>query len=184
VKTFKILLLLLLPFSNFYGQEELIVEDPSLYADPSLETQFAFVQELLYTAGYVPEEIRVYQTLPNHAHVYQVKLDSVQGGFVFVRWDKNKKEHFVSNKMIDPGLYYNLNAAREIMRKQTDKASFGSEDISLQAGDQYKISGEDIEGLRGAFDKKLEIQKEVQQNMHQKQLDKAQRKVERKKSKN
>ena len=70
------------------------------------------------------------------------------------------------------------------MRKQTDNASFGSEDISLQAGDQYKISGEDIEGLRGAFDKKLEIQKEVQQNMHQKQLDKAQRKVERKKSKN
>ena len=92
MKTFKILLLLLLPFSNCYGQEELLVEDPSLYADPSLETQFAFVQELLYTAGYVPEEIRVYQTLPNHAHVYQVKLDSVQGGFVFVRWDKNKKE--------------------------------------------------------------------------------------------
>ena len=101
-----------------------------------------------------------------------------------MRLNKEKKEHYVANKMIDPGLYYNLNAAREIMRKQTRKASFGSEDIGLQASDQFKISNEDIEGLRGLYDEKLESKKEVQQNMHKKQLDKARRKAERKKSKN
>ena len=94
------------------GQEKSLIENYSDYDNPSLETQFAFVQELLYAAGYVPEKIRVYQTLPNYAHVYSVTLDSVNGGFIFVRWDKKKKEHYVANKMIDPGLYYNLKAAR------------------------------------------------------------------------
>jgi hypothetical protein len=112
-----------------------------------------------------------------------VTLDSVNGGFVFVRWNKEKKEHYVANKMIDPGLYYNLNAARKIMRKQTKKATFNSEDISLQADDQFKISDEDIEGLRGLYDKKLNSEIEVQQNMHKKQLEKAKRKAQRKKSK-
>lgn len=166
------------------AQSESLIENYQSYSDPSPETQFAFVEELLYVAGYVPKKVIVYQTLPNHAHVYRVTLDSVNGGFVFVRWNKEKKEHYVANKMIDPGLYYNLNAAREIMRKQTRKASFGSEDIGLQASDQFKISNEDIEGLRGLYDEKLESKKEVQQNMHKKQLDKARRKAERKKSKN
>ena len=181
-KYFYILALLFISIIGF-GQESLI-ENPADYADPSLETQFAFVQELLYIAGYVPEKIRVYQTLHNHAHVYRVTLDSVNGGFIFVRWDKNKKEHYVANKMIDPGLYYNLNSAREIMRKQTDKANFNSEDIGLQANDQFKISGEDIEGLRGQYEKKQKALQSEQQNMHKEQLEKAQRKAERKKSKN
>jgi hypothetical protein len=86
--------------------------------------------------------------------------------------------------MIDPGLYYNLNSAREIMRKQTDKANFNSEDIGLQANDQFKISGEDIEGLRGQYEKKQKALQSEQQNMHKEQLEKAQRKAERKKSKN
>jgi pyridoxine 5'-phosphate synthase PdxJ len=69
------------------------------------------------------------------------------------------------------------------MRKQTKKATFNSEDISLQADDQFKISDEDIEGLRGLYDKKLNSEIEVQQNMHKKQLEKAKRKAQRKKSK-
>ena len=164
-----------------YSQEESLME--GYYNDPSLETQTAFVNELLYMAGYVPDKIEVYQTLPNYAHVYRVKLDSVNGGFIFVRWNKKEQRHVVANKMIDPGLYYNLNAAQEILRMQTDKATFSTEDISLQASDQFKLSGQDINGLRKAYEKKLEAQKKVQANMHQKQLNRAQRKVERKKSK-
>ena len=78
--------------SLVYSQEESLME--GYYNDPSLETQTAFVSELLYVAGYVPEKIEVYQTLPNYAHVFRVKLDSVNGGFIFVRWDKNKKNIF------------------------------------------------------------------------------------------
>ena len=69
-----------------------------------------------------------------------MKLDSVNGGFIFIRWDKKKKEHYVANKLIDPGLYYNLKAAKVIMQKQTNKASFGVDDISIQPPDQEKIS--------------------------------------------
>ena len=87
-----IVVLLYLLFIQFTLAQEDTVE--GWYADPSVETQYAFVQELLYVAGYVPEQIEIYQTLPNYAHVYRVKLDSLTGGFMFVRWDKNKKEHF------------------------------------------------------------------------------------------
>ena len=129
------------------------------YDDPSVETQYAFVQELLYVAGYTPEEIQIYQTLPNSAHVYRVKLDSVNGGFMFVRWDNKKKEHFLANKMIDPGVYYNLNAAREIMRNQTNKEVFTVEDVALQAPDQETISTEDIDGLRQVYELEQEEKK-------------------------
>ena len=86
--------------------------------------------------------------------------------------------------MIDPGLYYNLNAAREIIRKQTQKATFSSEDKSLQASDQFEISEEDIKGLRGEYDKKIQAQKETQDNLHKKSLEKAKKKADRKKTKN
>ena len=46
--------------------------------------------------------------------------------------------------MIDPGVYYNLKSAQEIMRKQTQNASFSIEDGSLQASDQQKIGNEDL----------------------------------------
>ena len=81
-------------------------------------------------------------------------------------------------------MYYNLKAAEEIMRKQTENASFSADDISIQAGDQFKISGEDINGLRSQYDKKTEAQKKVQSNLHKYQLEKARRKAERKRSKN
>lgn len=71
--------------------------------DPTSEGQTLFVEELLDLAGYVPEKIVIYQTLPNNARVFRVRLDSVTGGFVFVRFDKKSKENFVANKMIDPG---------------------------------------------------------------------------------
>ena len=135
-----------------YAQDETLIEGN--YNDPSLVTQTAFVQELLYVAGYVPEKIEVYQSLPNYSHVFRVKLDSVTGGFVFVRWDKQKKQHYVANKMIDPGVYYNLKSAQEIMRKQTQNASFSIEDGSLQASDQQKIGNEDLNELRQQYDKR------------------------------
>ena len=65
--------------------------------DPSADGQRFFVEDLLDLAGYVPENIQIYQTLPNKARVFRVKLDSVNGGFVFVRWDKTKKENYVAN---------------------------------------------------------------------------------------
>lgn len=178
------LFFLILTFKAFSQEAESLIENYELYSDSSLETQYSFVQELLYVAGYVPEKITVYQTLPNNAHVYRITLDSVNGGFLFVRWNKKEKKHYVANKMIDAGMYYNLKAAEEIMRKQTENASFSADDISIQAGDQFKISGKDINGLRSEFDKKIEAQKKVQSNLHQYHLEKARRKVERKRSKN
>ena len=178
------LFFLILTFKAFSQEAESLIENYELYSDSSLETQYSFVQELLYVAGYVPEKITVYQTLPNNAHVYRITLDTVNGGFLFVRWNKKDKKHYVANKMIDAGMYYNLKAAEEIMRKQTENASFSADDISIQAGDQFKISGKDINGLRSEFDKKIEAQKKVQSNLHQYHLEKARRKVERKRSKN
>jgi hypothetical protein len=122
--------------------------------DSSLDGQKLFVEELLNLAGYVPEKIWVYQTLPNKAHVFRVKLDSISGGFVFVRWDKIKKENYIANKLIDPGLYFNLKSAKEIMRKQTNKASFSTNDVSIQASDQKSISEDELIGLRQEFNLK------------------------------
>ena len=145
----KVLQLLLFSITStlfVVAQDETLIEGN--YNDPSLVTQTAFVQELLYVAGYVPEKIEVYQSLPNYSHVFRVKLDSVTGGFVFVRWDKKNKQHYVANKMIDPGVYYNLKSAQEIMRKQTQNASFSIEDGALQASDQQKIGNEDLNELK------------------------------------
>ncbi|MBT5090835.1 MAG: hypothetical protein HOM76_00285 [Flavobacteriaceae bacterium] len=166
----------------FSNAQDTPPEVEGFYDDPSVETQFAFVEELLYVAGYIPEEIQIYQTLPNYAHVYRVKLDSVNGGFMFIRWDKKKKEHFLANKMIDPGLYYNLKAAREIMRKQTNNANFTVEDISLQASDQKEITDSDITELREDYNLKLEEKRKIESEKNKISLQKQQRKVERKSS--
>ncbi len=166
---------------DLQAQEAIEVE--GRYDDPSLATQRAFVEEILFIAGYVPEQIQVYQTLPNYAHVYRVTLDSVNGGFLFVRWDKNKKEHFIANKMIDPGYYYNLKAAREILRKQTQKASFGVADTALQAPDQEQIGKADLEELRQAYDEKEEEKNEDLRALEEKDVQREQRKIERKASK-
>ena len=61
---------------------------------------------------------------------FRVKLDSVTGGFVFVRWDKQKKQHYVANKMIDPGVYYNLKSAPKKLCVNNPNASFSVEDDS------------------------------------------------------
>lgn len=153
-----------------------------LYSDPSVETQYAFVQELLYVAGYVPEKIEIYQTLPNYAHVYRVQLDSINGGFMFVRWDKVKREHFLANKMIDPGFYYNLNVARELMRSQAQKTFFTSEDIAIQASDQKKINIQDIQEIRENFELKEEEKRIEALEINKIQKQKEQRKIERKSS--
>jgi hypothetical protein len=139
-----------------YAEEEYV--EP--LNDKSREGQMLFVQDLLDLAGYIIETIEVYQTLPNNARVYRVKYnEKTEGGFLFIRWDKKKKENYVANKMIDPGVYYNLNAAREIMRNQTNKEAFTVEDIALQAPDQETISSDDIEGLRQAYDLEQEEKK-------------------------
>ena len=151
--------------------------------DPSAYGQRFFVQDLLDIAGYVPEKIQIYQTLPNQSRVFRVKLDSVNGGFVFVRWDKVKKENFIANKMIDPGVYYNLNAAKEIMRKQTDKANFTVDDVALQAPDQEQINSADLVELRAEFDLKNEEKKLEQEEAAAKQNSKRERKEKRKEKK-
>ena len=85
--------------------------------------------------------------------MFQVKYnDNLQGGFIFIRWNKEKNENYVANKLIDPGVYYNLKAAKEIMRRQTDKKDFSVEEAALQAPDQEKISPQDLEGLRQQYD--------------------------------
>ena len=153
MKSFVLSSLLIISFNSFSQDyyEEKFLESIN---DSSLDGQRLFVEELLYVAGYVPEKIWVYQTLPNKAHVFRVKLDSISGGFVFVRWDKIKKENYIANKLIDPGLYFNLKSAKEIMRKQTNKASFSTNDVSIQASDQETISKDELVGLRQEFDLK------------------------------
>ena len=151
--------------------------------DPSADGQRFFVQDLLDIAGYVPEKIQIYQTLPNQARVFRVKLDSVNGGFIFVRWDKVKKENFVANKMIDPGVYFNLKAAKEIMRKQTDKANFSVDDVALQAPDQEPINSAELDELRAEFDLKNEEKRLEQEEAAAKQKSRRDRKENRKEKK-
>ena len=112
-----------------------------------------------------------------------VKYASVNGGFVFVRWDKVKKENFIANKMIDPGVYYNLNAAKEIMRKQTDKANFTVDDVALQAPDQEQINSADLDELRAEFDLKNEEKRLEQEDAAAKQNSRRERKEKRKEKK-
>ena len=179
----KVLQLLLFSITStlfVVAQDETLIEGN--YNDPSLVTQTAFVQELLYVAGYVPEKIEVYQSL-QIIRMSFVKLDSVTGGFVFVRWDKQKKQHYVANKMIDPGVYYNLKSAQEIMRKQTQNASFSIEDGALQASDQQKIGNEDLNELRQQYDKREKEKQDAINAIEQKNRQKEQRKFERKASK-
>ena len=151
--------------------------------DPSADGQRFFVSDLLDIAGYVPEKIQIYQTLPNQARVFRVKLDSVNGGFVFVRWDKSKKENYVANKMIDPGVYYNLKAAKEIMRKQTDKANFNTDDVALQAPDQDQINSSDLDELRSEFDLKNEEKKLLEEKALEKKKPKREKKEKKNKKK-
>ena len=163
------------------AEEEYEIWEP--ISDPTAYGQRIFVEELLDIAGYVPEGIQIYQTLPNKARVFRVKLDSVTGGFVFVRWDKVKKENYIANKLIDPGVYYNLNAAKEIMRKQTQKAYFEVKDVLPQAPDQEQISEESLEGLREEFDLKNEEKKLNENQAIEKKKAKKDRKASRKEKK-
>ena len=156
---------------DYYEDEDDTYEEVEYLSplnDKSLEGQKLFVEELLDLSGYIVKSIQVYQKLPNNAKVFRVKLDSKnEGGFMFVRWDKKEKENYIANKMIDPGVYYNLKASKEIMRKQTDKGSFGIEDIGLQAGDQEQISKDELEQFRQEFDlqeKEKEVEKINQEN--------------------
>ena len=163
------------------AEEEYEIWEP--ISDPTAYGQRIFVEELLDIAGYIPEGIQIYQTLPNKARVFRVKLDSVTGGFVFVRWDKVKKENYIANKLIDPGVYYNLNAAKEIMRKQTQKAYFEVKDVLPQAPDQEQISEESLEGLREEFDLKNEEKKLIENQAFEKKQTKKDRKASRKEKK-
>ena len=146
--------------------------------DPTVEGQTTFVEELMDIAGYNPEKIEIYQTLPNKAKVFRVKLDSVNGGFVFIRWDSKKKENYVANKMIDPGVYFNLKAAKEIMRKQTDKANFTVEDVLPQAPDQEQINIGELNQFREEF--KL---KEEEKRLEEEEAQKSRLKKEKSKEK-
>ena len=156
---------------DYYEDEDDTYEEVEYLSplnDKSLEGQKLFVEELLDLSGYIVKSIQVYQKLPNNAKVFRVKLDSKnEGGFMFVRWDKKEKENYIANKMIDPGVYYNLKASKEIMRKQTDKGSFGIEDIGLQAVDQDQISKDELEQFRQEFDlqeKEKEVEKLNKEN--------------------
>ena len=98
--------------------EETVFQGP--INDNAISGQKDFVQELMSLAGYAVDQITVYQNLPNHAKIFRVIYnEESESGFIFIRWDKKKKENYVANKMIDQGVYYNLKAAKEIMRQQT-----------------------------------------------------------------
>ncbi len=154
------ILALFLSMNNLFSQnyEQKLKEIQSLYDNSSVGQTF-FVEDLLKIAGYNIEKIQIYQTLPNNARVFRVKIDSVTGGFIFVRWNKDKNENYIDNKLIDPGIYFNLNAAREIIRQQTEKASFGVDDVAIQAPDQEQIGSEELNQFREEFKLKEEEKK-------------------------
>ena len=143
-----------------------------------------FVEDLMNIAGYNPEKIEIYQSLPNDSRVFRVRLDSVNGGFVFIRWNKSKKENYVANKMIDPGIYLNLKAAKEIMRKQTNKAYFNANDPLIQAQDQEQISGNDLNEFREEFELKQEEKKlKVEEALSKKRERKERKEIKKKEKK-
>ena len=157
-----------LTFSNVLFSQDINDSDEEYYNDEfyslydySLEGQKMFVEDLLDTAGYIIKSIETYQTLPNNTRIFRVDLENSDSGFIFVRWDKKNKENYIDNKLIDSEIYYNLNAAKEIKRKQTDLESFGIEDIAIQASDQQKITTEEITILREEYQKMKEEREKV-----------------------
>ena len=157
-----------LTFSNVLFSQDINDSDEEYYNDEfyslydySLEGQKMFVEDLLDTAGYIIKSIETYQTLPNNSRIFRVDLENSDSGFIFVRWDKKNKENYIDNKLIDSEIYYNLNAAKEIKRKQTDLESFGIEDIAIQASDQQKITTEEITILREEYQKMKEEREKV-----------------------
>ena len=175
---------LLLTINYLFSQdyEQKVKELQSLYDNSSIGQTF-FVEDLLKIAGYKAEKIQIYQTLPNNARVFRVKIDSVSGGFIFVRWDKDKNENYVDNKLIDPGIYFNLNAAKEIMRKQTEKANFGVDDVAIQAPDQEQIGSEELTQFREEFKLKEEEKKAKESESKKEKSDKKKNKNKDKKVK-
>lgn len=178
--TFLILSIQILKSQNYNVEESSYFKPLN---DSSAEGQMTFVEELMSIAGYNPEKIEIYQTLPNKAKVFRVKLDSINGGFVFIRWDSKKKENYVANKMIDPGVYYNLKAAREIMRKQTDKASFSIDDPLPQAPDQEQINISKLNEFREEFKLKEEEKRLEEAELEEKKRPKREKNKEKKKKK-
>ena len=157
-----------LTFSNVLFSQDINDSDEEYYNDEfyslydySLEGQKMFVEDLLDTAGYIIKSIETYQTLPNNSRIFRVDLENSDSGFIFIRWDKKNKENYIDNKLIDSEIYYNLNAAKEIKRKQTDLESFGIEDIAIQASDQQKITTEEITILREEYQKMKEEREKV-----------------------
>ncbi len=157
-----------LTFSNVLFSQDINDSDEEYYNDEfyslydySLEGQKMFVEDLLDTAGYIIKSIETYQTLPNNSRIFRVDLENNDSGFIFIRWDKKNKENYIDNKLIDSEIYYNLNAAKEIKRKQTDQESFGIEDIAIQASDQQKITTEEITILREEYQKMKEEREKV-----------------------
>jgi len=135
-------------FSQEYEEDEKYEEDYYSYFlnDNTKEGQIAYVEDLLAAAGYVIIDISVYQTLPNNARVFKVIAnDSLDRGFIFIRWDKKKQENFVANKMIDPGVYYNLKTAEKILRVQTTKTYFTPDEALIQPMDRPILTRKDIE---------------------------------------
>ena len=157
-----------LTFSNVLFSQDINDSDEEYYNDEfyslydySLEGQKMFVEDLLDTAGYIIKSIETYQTLPNNSRIFRVDLENSDSGFIFIRWDKKNKENYIDNKLIDSEIYYNLNAAKEIKRNQTDQESFGIEDIAIQASDQQKITTEEITILREEYQKMREEREKV-----------------------
>lgn len=184
MKTFKLLFILLLGFTFPSHAQNDEIEEEIAYLPPIKDKtqsgQKQYVIELLSLAGFTVDKIIVYQTLPKNAKVFQVKFEnSPTGGFVYVRWNKEKKENYVANKLIDPGLYYNLKAANEIYRKQTDSLYFSVNHKALQAPDQDEISSEDLENFRLEYD----LQQEEKKLLELEKQSKSKAKKERKKKK-
>ena len=62
--------------------------------------------------------------------------------------------------------WFCIKAAKQIMVRQTDKATFTKEDIAIQAPDQQKINERDIEEFREEF--KVEERERIEKELEKK----------------
>ena len=169
-KYFLFLIIVICFLKNSFSQEEEIREEEIeeyyysyFLNDNTKEGQIAYVEEILAAAGYIVDDIIVYQTLPNNARVFRVIAnDSLDRGFIFIRWDKEKQENYIANKLIDPGVYYNLKAAEKILRTQTTQSYFTPDDPSIQPIDQPPLKRKDINALTSREENKKQGKKNNQ----------------------
>ena len=111
--------------------------------DKSDEGQKIFVEELLDLAGYILDEIEIYQRLPNHAKVFRVKYDEKSKGGVLFAHETIDKQQVASQcgnvLAMGPDCYRDKDRFQEPWCKVGDWVIF-----ARYAGSRIEIDGGEV----------------------------------------